>query len=319
MVKLKKKAEKAERDVELMAKWRHCAISGEELRQPIAACDLGRLYNKETVLLSLLDKSAMPEVAQHIRSLKDIVPLALTANPSYKPNGEKADAYNDVQAARFVCPVTGLEMSGRYRFAFLRGCGCVFSEKALKEVPSENCHKCGKPFKAADVVVLNGSEEDLERQRVAMEERRRQAKSAKRKRKAESPPEEPSGTGASSSGSEKDSPPAEKRQKLPLAASKSKLPNGTPSSTGATGKGSTSSSKVSGTSKTSAKPTGSSKLNGSSSASAVAKKTTETLSSYSTVAEDPKARKAYKSLFNSGAAEKPREKTAHWVTFFPYH
>ena len=27
------------------------------------------------------------------------------------------------------------------RFAFLRGCGCVFSEKALKEVPSENCHK----------------------------------------------------------------------------------------------------------------------------------------------------------------------------------
>ena len=27
------------------------------------------------------------------------------------------------------------------RFAFLRGCGCVLSEKALKEVPSETCHK----------------------------------------------------------------------------------------------------------------------------------------------------------------------------------
>lgn len=27
------------------------------------------------------------------------------------------------------------------RFAYLRGCGCVISEKALKEVPSETCHK----------------------------------------------------------------------------------------------------------------------------------------------------------------------------------
>ncbi len=27
------------------------------------------------------------------------------------------------------------------RFAYIRGCGCVFSEKALKEVPSEFCHK----------------------------------------------------------------------------------------------------------------------------------------------------------------------------------
>ena len=82
-----------------------------------------RLYNKETVLLSLLDKSAMPEVARHIRSLKDIVPLVLTANPSYKPNGEMADAYNDVQAARFVCPVAGLEMSGRYRCVCV--CACL--------------------------------------------------------------------------------------------------------------------------------------------------------------------------------------------------
>ena len=62
--------------------------------------------------MALLDKSNMPEVGQHIRSLKDITVLQLTLNPSYKPSG-KADAYNDVQAAQYVCPVTGLEMSGR--------------------------------------------------------------------------------------------------------------------------------------------------------------------------------------------------------------
>ena len=61
----------------------------------------------------------MPEVARHIRSLKDVVSLSLTSNPSYVPNGEKADAYNDVQAAQYACPVSGLEMSGRYRFVWL--------------------------------------------------------------------------------------------------------------------------------------------------------------------------------------------------------
>ena len=74
----------------------------------------GRLYNKEALLLALLDKPNMPEIARHIRSLKDVTELKLTPNPSYKPD-DKADTYNDVQAAEYVCPVTGLEMSGRYR------------------------------------------------------------------------------------------------------------------------------------------------------------------------------------------------------------
>lgn len=62
----------------------------------------------------LLDKSSMPEVAHHVRSLKDVVELRLTPNPAFKPS-DKADTYNDTQAAEFVCPVSALEMSGRYR------------------------------------------------------------------------------------------------------------------------------------------------------------------------------------------------------------
>lgn len=118
--------------------------------------------------MALLDKSNMPEVARHIRSTKDVTVLQLTVNPSYK-QGSKAGAY-DTQTAQYACPVAGLEMSGRYRymcvtlcvigrtpqslyrrrmllmclpfrFVFLRGCGCVISEKALKEVPSDTCHK----------------------------------------------------------------------------------------------------------------------------------------------------------------------------------
>lgn len=35
-------AVQAGKDVELAARWRHCALSGEELRTPIVACELGR-------------------------------------------------------------------------------------------------------------------------------------------------------------------------------------------------------------------------------------------------------------------------------------
>ena len=65
------------------------------------------------------------------------------------------------------------------RFIFLRTCGCVFSERALKEAPSENCHKCGKPFSAGDVLVINGEEDDLKRQQEIMEEAKKQSKVAK--------------------------------------------------------------------------------------------------------------------------------------------
>lgn len=82
--------------------------------------------------MALLDKSNMPEVGQHIRSLKDITVLQLTLNPSYKPSG-KADAYNDVQAAQYVCPVTGLEMSGRYRWVGRGGRGRGRGERGRME------------------------------------------------------------------------------------------------------------------------------------------------------------------------------------------
>ena len=61
---------KAGKDVALMARWRHCAISSQRLRQPVVACGVGKLYNKEAVIEALLDRSKMPGDAAHIKSLK---------------------------------------------------------------------------------------------------------------------------------------------------------------------------------------------------------------------------------------------------------
>lgn len=325
MVKLKKKAEKIDPEAELAAKWRHCALSGEKLKKPVVACELGRLYNKESLLLALLDKPSLPEVAQHIRSLRDIVELQLTPNPAYKPHATAmAEATKD---AEFVCPISGLEMSGRHRFIYIRGCGCVISEKALKEAPSENCHKCGHKYLKEEVIVLNGSEEEVKALREAMAQRRMEAKQeklAKRKRKNESSLDQSS----ASENKERISPPIEKRLKsseednpstsTPQASTL--LTNGclqTTKDKAKKMKGSLRQNAVS-ISKTSSAV--GSKLRVGSSASSIVKKATEELtSSFKAPGADPNARDAYKALFNSADKERPKEKCAHWVTFFPYH
>ena len=88
--------------------------------------------------MALLDKSNIPEVASHIRNLKDVVELKLTLNPGYKPS-DKADGYNDVQAAQYVCPVTGLEMSGRYRCVCSKRGECVVKGRFIFFFISQVC------------------------------------------------------------------------------------------------------------------------------------------------------------------------------------
>ncbi|NWV44604.1 RTF2 protein, partial [Grantiella picta] len=146
LVKGPRKVEKVDKVAELVARWFYCALSQEKLRRPIVACELGRLYNKDAIIEFLLDKSpdkTPMESASHIKSIKHVTELNLVDNPAWSGEKEsiKGDKYDDLQSARFICPVVGLEMNGRHRFCFLRNCGCVFSERALKEIKSEVCHK----------------------------------------------------------------------------------------------------------------------------------------------------------------------------------
>jgi hypothetical protein len=55
---------------ELSFRWQHCNVSQEPLKKPIVACTLGRLYNKDTIIEKLLDKSSIPETMAHIKGLK---------------------------------------------------------------------------------------------------------------------------------------------------------------------------------------------------------------------------------------------------------
>ncbi|CAH6776716.1 Rtf2 [Phodopus roborovskii] len=165
LVKGPKKVEKVDKDAELVAQWNYCTLSQEILRRPIVACELGRLYNKDAVIEFLLDKSAekaLGKAASHIRSIKNVTELRLSDNPAWEGDkgNTKGDKHDDLQRARFICPVVGLEMNGRHRFCFLRCCGCVFSERALKEIKAEVCHTKTKKPKTAECVSKAGVTDD---------------------------------------------------------------------------------------------------------------------------------------------------------------
>nr|XP_046239128.1 replication termination factor 2 [Scatophagus argus] len=286
LVKGPKKVEKVDKNAELVAKWKYCALSQEKLRRPIVACEMGRLYNKDAIIEYLLDKSAErpnAEAVAHIRGIKDVKELNLTDNPEWEgeQRNTKGDRYEG-HCGMFICPVVGLEMNGKHRFCYLQTCGCVFSDRAMKEVKTEICHKCGDPFKDEDVIVLNGTKEEVEKLKEKMEERRTKAKIKKSKKskaaEAVSTPSE----------SKDDRQPAQESER-------SSLQNG----------GESSQSAVAG-------PSGSS-----SSSKGTKSSTTTTKRSIQNMEEKSEA---FKSLFTShSSAKRTKEQTSNWVTHTPYH
>ncbi|XP_077296312.1 replication termination factor 2 [Arctopsyche grandis] len=291
LVKLKKKPEQKDKDAELAFKWRHCALSQQVLQQPIVACSLGRLYTKSTLIEYLLDKSNTLENMKHIKSLKDVRDLKLTKNPAYKDKAEKTEGAIDERGAPYICPVIGLEMSGKFKFIFIWSCGCVMSERAFKEVKMKLCHLCMEPFETCDVVVINGAEDEIPLMQTNMEIRQTKLKEKKKnKSKAEPKPVEvPVNEEASSSTSN-------------FAVPKI---NDTKTVKPTTGKDSESSKIV----KSGKRPANSKDMQ-----DPVYKKTKDDYS----VAKDPKATDVFKSLFTTHRSEKD-QKRAHWITYNPFY
>ncbi|VDD81126.1 unnamed protein product [Mesocestoides corti] len=122
------------------AKWKHCALSQQPLRQPIVACLLGRLYNKEAIIEKLLDESKYTStIADHIKKLKDVRVLKLTPTPKELQSHELSSGSIENSAESFCCPIMGQEMNGSYPFVFSWECGCVISKRAVDAVKDSNC------------------------------------------------------------------------------------------------------------------------------------------------------------------------------------
>ncbi|BGP41131.1 Replication termination factor 2 [Rhodotorula kratochvilovae] len=189
--------------------WAFCALSKLPLAPPVVACPLGRMYNKDALISHLLAPTLAQspfgadgqQVAGHIRSLKDVVTLHLTPNPSLSPVGGSSSSDAPTAAllgqgeadrgppAAFVCPISLREMNGSVRFVFRRPCGCVLSDAALRALgardgacPVDGAHEAAEGGEV--YVPLNPKGDEAEQMRDEWEERRARGKEEKKAAKA---------------------------------------------------------------------------------------------------------------------------------------
>ena len=156
---------------------KYCAQSGNLLQEPIAACELGHLFNKDGLIRALLNKE-LNDRFSHIRGLKDIKTLSFHPNPSYLEETSK----DEEDRCKYACPVTLLPFNGIYNFVVLWSSGKVLSEKAVKEIGVQGLQAEYGPFTEADIVPLLPSEED-ESESVSMMLKRRAAAAANKEKK----------------------------------------------------------------------------------------------------------------------------------------
>ncbi|KAA0188954.1 hypothetical protein HAZT_HAZT003571 [Hyalella azteca] len=184
LVKTKQKGEQKDLVGERTYRWRHCSVSQTALRAPVVACELGRLYNKDEVIKRLLEKSQESCNISHIRGLKDVKELRLTANPAYEGEEQQRGGETvEVGRAPWICPVSGLEMNGKHGFCFAWRCGCVVSNRAVRELNTDVCCACGIEIQADDVIILNPDADQLTEAAAKMAERRKKAKEPKKEKK----------------------------------------------------------------------------------------------------------------------------------------
>lgn len=168
VVKTKSKAASEKREVELMNKWGYCCASDRNLRfaGPIVASQMGDLMTKEGAIEHIIevrrgDRKANYTIEDHpglesLKSMKDFKELNLKKLTD-EERKTREESSKEVFWADFVCPITGLEVNGKYTFVFSWQCGCVVSERAIKEVSGDKkCLVCQKAYEPDhDLVYLN--------------------------------------------------------------------------------------------------------------------------------------------------------------------
>mmetsp|Transcript_79382 Transcript_79382/g.140078 ORF Transcript_79382/g.140078 Transcript_79382/m.140078 type:complete len:382 (-) Transcript_79382:231-1376(-) len=173
--------------------WAQCKKSFQPLRPPIVSDELGLLYNKDVMLMALLDReNPENEDIRHIKKLSDLTQLQLQRNPAWREASEGTRAVDDL-IDQYCCPVVNSKTTnGVTRFVFYKQCGHVVSDEAVKQLGTKECLVCHKP--ACTTADYDGSCEniitplapvDAEEQEALKEfaQKRRQMRSKESKKK----------------------------------------------------------------------------------------------------------------------------------------
>ncbi|KAL8448243.1 hypothetical protein Emag_004011 [Eimeria magna] len=220
-----------------------CALSEEPLKPPLVACRVGRLYNKESVITAMLEKSLPPHM-KHVKSLKDMRELNVELNA----------------ATGFpVCPITKADLSSGVRASIIWPCGSLVSNRALEAMTTKDsesarpepgskeagrpkikgsfvCPMCSEEHNAADDLIPLSPDEDEIPALLEKALAQQQAKKAAKKQKAAkgesatSSADQPSAPAVTPSDdqSKEDKEAKETIQSSALEATKERLPRGMP-------------------------------------------------------------------------------------------
>ena len=203
------------REAIMMDRWNLCALTREPLSDPVVACRLGRMYNKDAVLEHLISRNSLNgnngdhksdeepvDALSHVKRMKDVKELKLCHNPSFGVNGKQEKLVNGRELSRmsfkYLCPITRKEMNGTQTFRFSWPCGCVYSEQAFKELSksrkdkeqndSVECILCGCEIKnpELDIITLYPKPDELDKFKQRLIDHANQdSKKKKKKRKLE--------------------------------------------------------------------------------------------------------------------------------------
>lgn len=127
--------------------WKYCALSRAALTAPLASDAFGKLYNKESIIQYVLDKTSYGDASKemsHITSMKDVVELKIGTSDG-----------------KFVCEVTGRDMNGKIKFVYLSNCGHTFAAEALKNIETSECLICSKAYAPDNIILLNPTDSEL--------------------------------------------------------------------------------------------------------------------------------------------------------------
>lgn len=167
---------KGEGDEEAKAsKFTTCALSGEALGEHIVVDELGNLYNKDAVILYILEKRAQPGFS-HLRSLKkDVWPVKPTRVAAASSSSASSSVVTLSVKPLFLCPISGLEAIGKHPFVVSKKCACMLSERAVREVgggfDAATCPACAADLGAAGFIKIAPSADEVEVIRAVLSSR----------------------------------------------------------------------------------------------------------------------------------------------------
>eukprot|EP00747_Dinoflagellata_sp_TGD_P181476 gnl/TRDRNA2_/TRDRNA2_35337_c0_seq1.p1 gnl/TRDRNA2_/TRDRNA2_35337_c0~~gnl/TRDRNA2_/TRDRNA2_35337_c0_seq1.p1 ORF type:complete len:298 (-),score=60.99 gnl/TRDRNA2_/TRDRNA2_35337_c0_seq1:87-932(-) len=143
-----------------------CWLTQQPLKEPVVACKLGNLYNKESMIAALLEKN-IPEDISHVRALKDLKQVHITWGKAETEGAGDASGRVD---RRIVCPVSRDDLdTGGAKAIVIWSTGTIMSLKSLKALKMKECPITSKEFDpVADVVTLAPDDAELASMREAL-------------------------------------------------------------------------------------------------------------------------------------------------------